>query len=365
VSPVIAKSEVAGSNILRFVSTGDALFTLTLSPSTGGQITGVYPAAVFSESVNFSAFFDPANFSCTGLNVSQLCSVGQVGLVPNATITGGVKPFSFTIPRVTTRNYQGLWWNSPDFSESGWGLNLAHQGDVIFATWFTYDADGKAWWLTMTAEKTADAVYGGTLYETNGPVFNAVPFNSPPVTHRAVGTGVLSFASATLGTFAYTVNGIAQTKTIIPQAFATVPTCTWSAQADLTAATNYQDLWWAAPAESESGWGINFTHQGTTIFATWFTYDVNNKPLWYSVTAFQTAPKTFAGALYRTIGPAFSAVPFDPAKVTRTEIGSATLTFTNGNAGSFDYKVNDGANVGARTKAITRQIFRPAGTICQ
>ena len=49
-------------------------------------------------------------------------------------------------------NFQGLWWNAPAESESGWGINFAHQGDVIFATWFTYDASGKAWWLSMTAD---------------------------------------------------------------------------------------------------------------------------------------------------------------------------------------------------------------------
>ena len=32
-------------------------------------------------------------------------------------------------------NYEGLWWNSPAESESGWGINLAHQGDTIVATW--------------------------------------------------------------------------------------------------------------------------------------------------------------------------------------------------------------------------------------
>ena len=37
----------------------------------------------------------------------------------------------------TTPNYEGLWWRSPAGSESGWGINFAHQGDVIFATWFT------------------------------------------------------------------------------------------------------------------------------------------------------------------------------------------------------------------------------------
>ena len=32
-------------------------------------------------------------------------------------------------------------------------------------------------------------------------------------------------------------------------------------------AANYQGLWYAAPAGSEAGWGINFTHQGDSIFA--------------------------------------------------------------------------------------------------
>ncbi len=39
-------------------------------------------------------------------------------------------------------NYGGLWWKSPPGSESGWGMNLAHQGDDIFTTWFTYDGTG-------------------------------------------------------------------------------------------------------------------------------------------------------------------------------------------------------------------------------
>lgn len=30
---------------------------------------------------------------------------------------------------------QGLWYNAPAQSESGWGINVARQGEVIFATW--------------------------------------------------------------------------------------------------------------------------------------------------------------------------------------------------------------------------------------
>jgi len=148
------------------------------------------------------------------------------------------------------------------------------------------------------------------------------------------------------------------------QTFGPVPTCVWGAQPDLTKATNYQDLWWAAGG-TESGWGINLTQQGTTIFATWFTYDLNRNPLWYSVTAEQTGPDIYSGTLLRTTGPAFNAVPFNPGVVGRTAVGAATFTFANGNAGTFAYQVNDGANIATQSKAITRQVFRTPGTVCQ
>ena len=72
---------------------------------------------------------------------------------------------AFTIPGTPAANYQGLWWNSPAGSESGWGINVTHQGDTIFVTWFTYDAAGNAWWLAMAAEKTSTNTYSGPLYQ--------------------------------------------------------------------------------------------------------------------------------------------------------------------------------------------------------
>ncbi len=267
----------------------------------------------------------------------------------------------------TAPNYQGLWYNSPPESEAGWGINFAHQGDVIFATWFTYDVNGKAWWLTMTANKTADGVYSGALNTTTGAPFNAFV---PPATPTAVGTGTLTFTSATTGTFTYTVNGVTQTKTIVPQTFGPLPVCVWGAQADLTKATNYTDLWWANGG-TESGWGVNLTQQGTTIFATWFTYDVNRNPLWLSATLPQTAANTYSGSLVLTSGPAFSAVPFDPTKVTRTSVGTATFTFTDGNDGMFTYSVDLGdgmnktliaANQGDYAPGIPRTRYRLLGS---
>ena len=278
----------------------------------------------------------------------------------------GVQPTAITnmVSRITsayTPNYQGLWWRSPAGSESGWGINFAHQGDVIFASWFTYDLNGKGWWLVMTAPHTGGNTFSGSLLTVTGPAFDAVPFDPSQVAGTVVGTGTLNFTDANNGTFAYTVNGISQTKNITREVFGTLPACAFGAQPNLAQATNYQDLWWKMPAGSESGWGINFTHQGDTIFATWFTYDHDHSSIWLVVTANKTTPGTYTGTLYRTTGPAFNAVPFNPAAVVGTSVGTATITFGDGNTASFAYTVNGVS----QTKAISREVFRPPGTVCQ
>ena len=143
-----------------------------------------------------------------------------------------------------------------------------------------------------------------------------------------------------------------------------MPTCTWGALANLALATNYTDLWWAVGG-GESGWGINFSHQSDAIFATWFIYDFDGAALPMSATLTRFGQGIYSGSLIKTAGPAFSAVPFDPNAVTRTVVGTATVTFTTGNAATFAFTVTDGGKTTSQTKAITRQIFRAPGTVCQ
>lgn len=265
-------------------------------------------------------------------------------------------------------NTEGLWWAAPAGSESGWGINFAHQGDVVFATWFTYDANGKAWWLSMTAPKIAATAYAGTLVVTSGPPFSAEPFDPARVTRSVVGQGLLTFSDANDGSFAYAVSGTSQVKPLTREVFGQMPSCA-PAEGRLDAATNYQDLWWAAPAASESGWGINLTQQGSVIFGTWFTYDADGTPLWLSVTATpvgrastpQGAPAAWSGSLVRTTGPAFSAMPFDPKLIARTVVGDANFTFTDGNHATFAYTVNGVT----QAKPITREVFAAPGTVCR
>ncbi len=321
--------------------------TISLMLAVAPQLT---PDQVHAIIVSTAKPF-PATSDCT----TDRCGAGIVdaGAAVRAALAAAPPP-------PAPGNYEGLWWNAPAGSESGWGINLAHQDDVIFATWFTYDTFGNAWWLSMSAFRTTPNAFAGTLYETRGPAFSAVPFDPAGVTHTAVGTGTLTFSDDDNGTFAYTVNGIRQAKSITREVFGSLPVCTFGALADLSRATNYQDLWWASPAASESGWGVNLTQQGDAMFATWFTYDVDGSPLWLSAIAFKTASGVYTGTLVRTTGPAFNAVPFDPSRVGRTSVGTATFSFANGDVGAFAYTVN---NV-ARTKSIVREVLRAPGTVC-
>jgi endo-1,4-beta-xylanase len=270
-------------------------------------------------------------------------------------------------PPAPVLNVQGLWWASPAGSESGWGINFAHQGKTIFGTWFTYDIAGKPWWLAVVADEIAPGVFKGDLFTTTGPPFNAIPFDSSLVVETTIGTATFTFADSDHGTFAYTVNvgappplAVTRTKSITRQVFGPVPTCGWGIVSDLTKAANVQDLWWRAGGE-ESGWGINLTHQGDVIFATWFTYDESGTPWWLAFVADKTGPGVYAGNVFATTGPPFDAVQFDAARVAEATVGNATLTFIDGNRIRFSFQVNGIA--GART--IVRQVFVSPGTSCQ
>ena len=72
-------------------------------------------------------------------------------------------------------------------------------------------------------------------------------------------------------------------------------------------------------------------------------------------------PGTYAGTLYRTTGPSFAAVPFDPLQLTATPVGTVNFAFADGNRGTLVYALN---NI-AVTKQITREVLVAPGTTCQ
>ena len=176
-----------------------------------------------------------------------------------------------------------------------------------------------------------------------------------------VGSATFTFSDANNGSFLYTVNGITQTKPIVRQIYASpVPTC--AVDASGAGSSNFQDLWWRSPANSESGWGLNITHQGDILFATWFTYGTDGRGMWLVMSeGLRATTNTYSGALYRTRGPAFNASPWDRNQVAVTQVGTATLAFSDANNGTFTYTV-DGVS---QSKPITRQVFANPVTVCR
>jgi hypothetical protein len=260
-----------------------------------------------------------------------------------------------------TPSYQGLWWNAPAGSESGWGINIAHQGDTLFVAWFTYDARGAGLWLVMSnGVRVSDEAFQGILHTTTGDPFSAVPWSPSNTRLTEVGRMYISFSDSDNGVFSYSVNGAAASKFITRNVFATpVPTCEIGGVRRQP--WNFQDLWWRSPAGSESGWGLSIAHQGDTIFATWFSYDAAGKGTWFVLPdGAKTGPNAYAGALYRTSGPPFSTAPWISRFVRTVAAGTATLSFSDADNGTFAYTV-DGIS---QAKPITRQVYSNPPTVC-
>lgn len=241
-------------------------------------------------------------------------------------------------------NHTALWWNA---AENGWGLNVNHQGNLVFATLFTYDASGPLWFVMSRGERQVDGSYLGELYRMRGPAFNATP--------TAVGTMRLAFTGANALALAYSVDGVQVSKSLTRQEFGTVATCSWSAF-DRSYTLNLQDLW-NNPAEP--GWGVNLTQQDDILFATFFTYEADGRPLWLVMSRGDRTSSGFSGPLYRMSGPPFNSSPWVPGAP--TQVGTMTVAATHGNSATLTYTFG-GVTV---TKQIQRQVFATVKPACE
>lgn len=116
-----------------------------------------------------------------------------------------------------------LWWN-PD--ESGWGMNIAQQGNVLFVTLFVYANDRSAHWYVVPdmrcpgAPTDVQMICSGDLYETTGPLVTSSPFNPAAVTRRVVGTAKFFYSRGNAGQIEYSVDGVTTSKNVRRQTWA-------------------------------------------------------------------------------------------------------------------------------------------------
>jgi hypothetical protein len=125
----------------------------------------------------------------------------------------------FSLPAAATTagtDYTDLWYNP---NESGWGLNLIQQSNVVFATLFVYGSNNAATWYVASNLQGSGSAFTGQLFQTTGPAFSGT-FNPSAVTTTPVGTMTLAFNSVSTGTLTYTVNGVQVTKQVQRQTWA-------------------------------------------------------------------------------------------------------------------------------------------------
>ena len=129
---------------------------------------------------------------------------------------------SVTYATTVSTNLTDMWGND---KESGWGLFLDQQADVILGTFFIYDKFGTATWYTV--QWRLDSVnpintpsYSGTLYQTSGPAFSTVPYDPKLVTYRPVGQATIQFGDDAHALLNYTIDGGGAVKQITRLTFA-------------------------------------------------------------------------------------------------------------------------------------------------
>ncbi len=244
----------------------------------------------------------------------------------------------------------------------GFGVNVTHQGSVLFVAWYTYGSAGEVLWLTMAASRQEDGRYEGPITRFTGQSFDLIDGQQAFNESAEIGVGEILATEDAGISFRYQIGDIDQTREL--QRFAFVeqpPVCSFTTESRAEA-SNFSDIWWNP---SESGWGLTLIHQGDTIFAAWFTYDAQNQPQWIVASDLQRQTDgSFSGALSRPE----SGTPFDQIDGPATSfpipsVGSAELVFVDGENLQFEYTL-DGV---AQTKMLTRFVFVAPGdpvTIC-
>lgn len=152
-------------------------------------------------------------YNIGNVNVAKSLTRLRYGTAPVCNFSG--------FDRSTALNFQDIWWNP---NESGWGLNIIHQDDVISVGLYTYDASGRDAWYLMApgTRQTGTSIYSGPLKRVTGPVFNAVPWTATQET--TVGNLSINFTSGNQGTLTYTINGQQVIKAIQRLVFASPAT---------------------------------------------------------------------------------------------------------------------------------------------
>ena len=175
-------SQITGSANITAIKSGTGTITLT-SPN---RLSLAYTIGAVTQT---KTNLEPQNFA----------AADQIPVCTLQTLTG-------TEPRASLTNYTDHWWGGQN--ASGWGVQISHQGNQLFAGWYTYNPQGTATWLTASGTQDPNNAkrFTGSIYEVNP----GIPFSTinGPIAQSSVitaGTFEFNFTNGERGTFSYTM----------------------------------------------------------------------------------------------------------------------------------------------------------------
>ena len=135
-------------------------------------------------------------------------------------LAGSTTASSYTIDTTSSPSVlTGLWWNA---NESVWGLTVTQQYGIIFVAMYTYGtANNPIWYVITNCPVVAGGCTGGIFKVRGGSPLTANW--APNLTLTKVGTGTLAFSDANTASMNFTIDGIAGSKAITRQIFASSP----------------------------------------------------------------------------------------------------------------------------------------------
>ena len=95
-------------------------------------------------------------------------------------------------------------------------------------------------------------------------------------------------------------------------------------------AGEYTDLW---VTPGEDAWGVNFVQWGSVIYATFYIYGPDKKPIWYGAVLNFDGSSKYSGTLFATQGTYF-ALPWNPGDIV-DGVPSGTAVFQPATANNF------------------------------
>ena len=166
-----------------------------------GKVVAKVGSGTLAFSDNNSASF---NYTLNGIS-------GTRNITRQVFATGAVPP---------SVDYSALWWNA---KEPGWGVALTHQYGTIFATLYTYDANGSPVWYVASSCAVSGNGCTGDLYQVTGGSTPTVAWNGANIVTTKIGTVGFDFSDSSNGVMSYVINGVAGSKVIGKQQFYTAP----------------------------------------------------------------------------------------------------------------------------------------------